>query len=234
MGYGCVPPFNDEEEVGRVEGSIAVSVERRKAMQKNMPKLGAVLMIAVVAAWVGGWGTPAVAKPALVEVTGQTTSFAEGDDGDIQAGVPFPTPRFSDRGNGTVKDNLTNLIWLKNANCFSGQTWANALAAANALASGSCGLTDGSVAGDWRLPNVKELQSLIDFGFFNPALSNAAGTGQWTEGDAFSGVRSAAYWSSTTLAGSPGDAWDVLLGFGSTLAVGKDATFLVWPVRGGA
>jgi hypothetical protein len=54
MGYGCVPPFNDEEEVGRVEGSIAVSVERRKAMQKNMPKLGAVLMIAVVAAWVGG------------------------------------------------------------------------------------------------------------------------------------------------------------------------------------
>jgi hypothetical protein len=64
----------------------------------------------------GGWGTPAFAKPALVEVTGQTTSFADGDDGDIQAGVPFPTPRFTDKGNGTVKYSLTNLTWLKNAN----------------------------------------------------------------------------------------------------------------------
>ena len=52
------------------------------------------------------------------------------------------------------------LIWLKNANCFGGQTWANVLTAANSLASPSCGLSDDSVAGAWRLPNVKELQSL--------------------------------------------------------------------------
>jgi hypothetical protein len=161
-------------------------------MQKNMRKLGIVLMAAVIAAWVGVWGTPAFAKPALVEVTGQTTSYADGDDGDLQAGVPFPTPRFSDKGDGTVKDNLTNLIWLKNANCFGFVAWAQALTDANTLRSGSCGLTDGSVAGDWRLPNVKGLQSLIHFGFFKPALSNAAGTAKWTEGDAFSRVESAA------------------------------------------
>jgi hypothetical protein len=42
-------------------------------MQKNMPKLGIALMAAVMAVWMGGWGTLAFAK-ALAEVTGQTTS----------------------------------------------------------------------------------------------------------------------------------------------------------------
>jgi hypothetical protein len=136
-------------------------------MQQNTLKLGAVLMGAVIAAWVGGWGTPAFAK-APVEVTGQTTSYAEGDDGDIEAGVPFPKQRFVDKGNGTVVDKLTRLIWLKNANCFGRRTWVQALTDANSLASGSCDLTDRSKAGDWRLPNVKELQSLINFGFDSP------------------------------------------------------------------
>ena len=81
--------------------------------------------------------------------------------------MAWPTPRFQDKGNGAVEDKLTGLIWLKDA---------------NTLASGSCGLTDGSVAGAWRLSNVKELESLIDFGFIGPALSNAAGTAQWMAG----------------------------------------------------
>ncbi len=51
-------------------------------------------------------GTP-VAK------TGQTISYAASDDGDIKPGVPWPNPRFTDNGDGTVTDNLTKLIWLK-------------------------------------------------------------------------------------------------------------------------
>jgi hypothetical protein len=73
-------------------------------MPKKMPTLNAMLMVALTAAWVGDWGTPAFAKPALVEVTGQTTSYADADDGDLQVGVPFPTPRFSDKHDGTVKE----------------------------------------------------------------------------------------------------------------------------------
>jgi len=196
-------------------------------MPQNMPKLGAVLMAAVIAVWVGGWVYPAFAadrvKRALVEVTGQTTSFADGDDGDIQAGVPFPTPRFTDNGDGTVKDNLTNLTWLKNANCFGFQTWAQALTNANTLANGSCGLTDGSVAGDWRLPNVKELQSLIDFSTFNPPLP---------VGHPFLNVQSAAYWSSTSLGGITGGGWVVAMLTGGTDVSGKDNANRVWPVRG--
>ena len=53
-----------------MDGSTAVSAERRKPMQKNMPKLGTVLMVAVIIAWVGVWVTPAFAKKAPVEVTG--------------------------------------------------------------------------------------------------------------------------------------------------------------------
>jgi len=162
-----------------------------------------------------------------------------GLDGDIRAGVTVPSPRFTDNANGTVTDNLSGLIWLKNANCFGTQSLANALQAANALASVSCGLSDGSAEGDWRLPNVKELQSLIHFGFVGPALSNAAGTAQWREGDAFSAggafsnLQSNWYWSSTAWPGRP-TAWFVSLydGFTFDAGVTNNTHLHVWPVRG--
>ncbi len=55
---------------------------------------------------------------APVPKTGQTTPYGAGDDGALQKGVAWPTPRFTDSENGTVTDNLTGLIWLKNANAF--------------------------------------------------------------------------------------------------------------------
>jgi len=55
---------------------------------------------------------------APVEKTGQTTYYEPGDDGDLKKGVVWPNPRFTDNEDGTVTDNLTGLIWLKNANCF--------------------------------------------------------------------------------------------------------------------
>ena len=70
--------------------------------------------------------------------------------------------RFTDNRDGSVNDNLTGLIWLRNANCLGNLNWPEALKACNHLASGKCGLTDCSVAGDWRLPNANELHSLID------------------------------------------------------------------------
>lgn len=171
--------------------------------------------------------------------TGQTDSYAAGDDGDLEKGVTWPSPRFTDNGDGTVTDNLTGLIWLKGANYndTSGTTgtatWANALAFCNALQSGQCGLSDGSSAGDWRLPNRFELESLLDLAYYSPALSNAAGTAQWTSGDAFTGVQSDYYWSSTTNALSTSYAWFVSLINGYVASGVKTFNRCVWPVRGG-
>jgi hypothetical protein len=157
-----------------------------------------------------------------------------GQDGALQKGVAWPSPRFTINPNGTVTDNMTGLIWLANANCFGTQTWPNAMAAANTLASGACGLTDGSVAGAWRLPNVREQQSLVDNNYYLPAVPNTLGTGQWTPGNPFTDVRSENwYWTSSTYVDFPTNAWIVSLYDGSVSYGGKPGAYYVWPVRGG-
>lgn len=122
--------------------------------------------------------------------TGQATSYAAGDDGASARGVAWPGARFTDNADGTVTDGLTGLVWLKDAGCIGPTDWASALAAARQLASGACGLADGSSAGQWRMPNANELDSLVDVSRAAPALST---------GHPFTGVDLAhAYWSSTT------------------------------------
>jgi len=162
---------------------------------------------------------------APVPKTGQTTSSGTRDDGALQKGVAWPTPRFTDNGNGTVTDNLTGLIWTKNANAFGRKDWSDALTAANTLASGSGGLTDGSQAGDWRLPNVRELQSLVDYGRNNPTLP---------AGHPFTNVLSDSYWSSSTYAFNPTYyAWFVRFNDGLASGSDKEYTLYVWCVRAG-
>jgi hypothetical protein len=161
---------------------------------------------------------------ALVPQTGQTTEYALGDDGDLQEGIPWPDSRFTDNDNGTVTDNLTGLVWMKDASVIGAQTWANACAACNGLKHGEGGLTDGSQAGDWRLPNVRELQSLVDYGRYNPAFP---------EIHPFAGVVAGRYWSSTTYALYTPDAWLVNFYFGYVNHDGKSLDFYVWCMRGG-
>jgi Protein of unknown function (DUF1566) len=219
-------------------------------MQMSRRMWEAVLMVAVMA-WMS-WATEHVwAQRARVPQTGQTACWdvagnpincdGTGQDGDIQAGVELPTPRFRVNGNGTVRDNLTGLIWLQDANYDAlgpngngTVTWQQALDAANALVNGRCGLTDGSEPGDWRLPNVRELLSLLDYRFFSPGLSNAAGTAQGTEGDPFFGIQSAEiYWTSNPMQNSRGRAWFVAMVVGITIDENMNIPHLMWPVRGG-
>jgi len=204
----------------------------------------------------GSWGlqtgTASGGGSAAVPRTGQTATYATGDDGTLQKGVALPSPRFTDNSNGTVTDNLTGLIWLKNANCINTNnssfdndstagdgmvTWQHALDFVAGLNAGtySCGDTSnsGSHQTDWRLPNVKELQSLIHYGYFNPSLSNAAGTAKWTAGDAFLNVQSNYYWSASSNANITTQAWVVSLLVGNVSAHVKTTTNYVWPVRGG-
>ena len=176
-----------------------------------------------------------VVYQAAIPKTGQTTSYSTGDDGDLEKGVPWPNPRFIDNGDGTITDNLTGLIWLKTANCFGTRSWYNALSDSNGLENGECGLTDGSGPGDWRLPNKKELLSLLDDGHHTPALSNTAGTGHWSEGDPFNNVQTDSfYWTSTAFVSSPVSALFVRMSYGYVSYFHKTGNYgSVWPVRGG-
>jgi hypothetical protein len=143
---------------------------------------------------------------------------------------PIPDPRFMDNKDGTVTDNLTGLIWPKNTKCFKMMDWENAILAAKSLKDGDCGpdsaliLSDGSSAGDWRLPTMKELCILIDYSRRNPALPN---------GHMFSDFPTGYYWSATTLDSHPGMAWIVYMESGTTCYDDiKNHAGHIWPVRG--
>ena len=141
----------------------------------------------------------------------------------------IPDPRFIDKRDGTVSDNLTGLIWLKNAKCFRMMDWESARLAVKRLKDGDCGsepdliLSDGSSAGDWRLPTMKELCALIDYSRRDPALP---------DGQVFSDFPPGYFWSSTLLDYHPGNAWILYIESGTTCyeSIQNNAGH-IWPVR---
>ncbi|HZX48581.1 MAG TPA: DUF1566 domain-containing protein [Nitrospirota bacterium] len=165
----------------------------------------------------------------LLPKTGQTTCYnssgaviactGTGQDGNIQSGAAWPIPRFTLSGD-CVTDNLTGLMWPKNANLPGlDKTWQEALDYANGLS--LCGYTD------WRIPNLNELRSLTDFSRYNPSLSS---------GHPFLNVKFDHYWSSNTA--YDGDyftdyAWSVVMSDGLKQNYGKSGKGYVWPVRSG-
>ncbi len=175
--------------------------------------------------------------------TGQTSCYdstgtllgscaGTGNDGAVLAGQAWPTPRFTVNknadgvtANGTVTDNLTGLVWLKNANCYGKQAWTGALVSAQALANGTCGLADGSSSGQWRIPNVAELNSLLN--------AQEASSATWLNTLGFDNAQNDYYWTSTTNAGSAPVAWRIIMGAGVISGNDKGLSNVVWPVRNG-
>lgn len=162
------------------------------------------------------------AQTAPVAKTGQTISYATGDDGDLQKGVAIPSPRFTDNSDETVTDNLTGLMWAKNANLGGTMTWSEAIDYSNNLILGSAGC--GKSYTDWRLPNRFELESLLDLGNANPVLPT---------GHPFTNLVLSSYWSSTSGAYHEftDRAWYVEMRYGNVGGILKTSVAYVWPVR---
>jgi len=159
--------------------------------------------------------------------TGQTTCYdvdgnvidgsGTGQDGDLQMGVAWPGPRFTDNDNGTITDNLTGLMW-EQAPSWDQVTWIAALTYADDLDLGG--------HDDWRLPNVNELESLVNAGVAIP--------GAWlneTE-QGFDSVREWQYYSSTDWEPGEENVWVVNLFDGRVIGYPLTGSF-VWAVRGG-
>jgi hypothetical protein len=144
-----------------------------------------------------------------------------GQDGAYATGCPSEdrfvvndagTPE--DTADDTVTDTCTGLMWQKETgNNGNGLNWCDALAYCENL----------SFAGhdDWRLPNVRELQSIVDYGRINPSI------------DPVFGALSSFYWSSTSFAAGPDFAWFVEFHDGSVGIDGKDFSIYFRAVRSG-
>jgi uncharacterized protein (TIGR03437 family) len=121
---------------------------------------------------------------------------------------------FTDNGDGTVTDNHTGLMWQK-ADSGTAMPWDDALRYSEGL----------SLAGfdDWRVPNIKELQSINEERLVNPSLDRTY----------FSGMLPAETWSSTTQINSPTKAWTVDFALGIASYREKAESLRVRSVRGG-
>ena len=157
----------------------------------------------------------------LLPRTGWAESVAPGDDGDQAVGTPWPEERFEVLEDGTVRDTLTGLTWTRSADPFGQQSWHDALSWIEHInATGEHGGHS-----DWRLPNARELRSLLDH--------SRAEAPQTAEGPFF-GVRPESYWTSTSVDSRPRGAWSVSFGLESNpwQSAEKPRRLNVWPVRG--
>lgn len=120
----------------------------------------------------------------------------------------------TDNGDGTVTDTSSGLMW-EQAGSSNEMTWEQALAYSEALNCG--GYTD------WRLPTIKELQSLVDYSRYNPAIDTAC----------FPKAVVSRYWSSTTDPVSTSSAWCIHFNDGGDDSYDKLGNANVRAVRSG-
>lgn len=121
---------------------------------------------------------------------------------------------FTDNGDGTVNHKRIGLIWQKEDDNTT-RTWENAISFCESLS-----LADRN---DWRLPNIRELESIVDAGHYSPAINETY----------FPNSKSSYYWSSTTLAIDTSYAWYVNFSYGYVHYYKKEHKSYTRCVRGG-
>lgn len=140
--------------------------------------------------------------------------------------VSFAGERFANLEIGGIQDSKTDLVWMKNGNCWGAMSWDLAGAAIAGLNGGkkTCEGYTGKDA-DWRLPTREELKTLL-------AEKKGSDGLVLVEGHPFLGVQLGHYWTAED-AETPETAWYVNMGNGHIDFYGKPEAYFVWPVRGG-
>ena len=153
------------------------------------------------------------------------TLCAAGSPNTTSVAETTPTSAFVNNNDGTLTHSLTGLMWkqcaqgLSGAGCATGtattMTWSAALAAS--VADTTAG------HGDWRLPNKKELESIVELCGFNRAINQTL----------FPATPASFFWSGSSYVPSPTSAWLVNFSSGYTGASSKSVVLYVRLVRGG-
>lgn len=141
---------------------------------------------------------------------GETTQYVRYVRGNTNYGVNS----FADNGNGAITDNATGLTWMQ-TDSGTGMNWGDAL--------NYCETSTASGFDDWRLPNAKELQSIVDYSR-SPFTTNSAAIDPLFQASVLTAENGAAdypsYWTSTTHASSNGSsAWGVYISFGAAYGI---------------
>jgi hypothetical protein len=201
-----------------------------------------------------GLPTPPLSCPANgLPATGQMTSYGPGSDGDVQAGAALS---YADNGDGTITDLNTGLMWEKKddsggihaqdnfytwttaTNNMDGTIVTTFLDTLNDVAGGGTSCFAGHC--DWRIPNRKELDSILDLEVSVPSIDavfhqagTCAGCTDVTLATCSCTAPTAFYWSSTVLSTTPLFTWGVSFNSGRVASQLKTNVNAVRAVRGG-
>ncbi|CAK0772067.1 exported hypothetical protein [Gammaproteobacteria bacterium] len=131
---------------------------------------------------------------------------------------------FVDNGNGTVSDNNTGLMWAKCCEGLSGAGCATGSATPLEGTPAMSAARNSTLAGydDWHMPNVKELQSLVDYGVSSPSINSTF----------FPNFPSDVVWSNSPAVDANYGVWGVTFGDGAVGSGGRTAANAVCLVRG--
>src|SRR5438445_369878 len=188
----------------------------------------------------GGCPLPATGQTTCWDSNGNAISCAgTGQDGELRKGAALA---YVDHGDGTVADVNTGLVWEKLSDDGTVHDKDNLYTWANAFGGHVATLNAMNFAGhnDWRLPNIRELQSIANYQSFNPAVSSSFNNNcaPGCHATTCSCTASSDYWSSTSSVSDPSGAWYVTFSYGRVDAFGrsggKSSAAFVRAVRGGS
>lgn len=176
--------------------------------------------------------------------TGQTVCYnatgdpigcaGTGQDGELQKGTPNS---YTDNGDGTITDNGTGLMWEKIADDGTIHDKDTTYTFDNSFTKvATLNLTTFAGYSDWRLPNIHELDSLVDFGKTGPTIDQIFNKASCLPGCSVTSCScngTGDFWSSTAYETDPTCSWKVGFAVGDRIAALKTSTYGVRAVRAG-
>ena len=163
----------------------------------------------------------------LAGISSTTSKIATSTVAKKTGNIPPESPvNYKDNGNGTITDNLTGLVWTK---CVQGMSGNNCSSGSPSLLEWSKARTNCeglSLTGknDWRIPTLKELESIVNTAAYDPSINKSF----------FLKTSADPYWTSTSPAEFQVDKFTVLFSDGSVYHQSTGAPAATRCVRGGS